>query len=114
MFSIPNFQYILQFFILIFLALEFFCCWLVAFLLLFPVFKWVKPVKKVVAKQQWRYIALLLGLLVFILFNMRYVNNNMIISKAFSLANTFMWLLGAIITALLLRTSPTICVLASA
>ena len=106
LFSIPNFQYILQFFILIFLALEFFCCWLVAFLLLLPVFKWVKPVKKVVAKQQRRYIALLLGLLVFILFNMRYVNNNMIISKAFSLANTFMWLLGAIVTALLIRLKP--------
>lgn len=104
--AIPNFQYIMQFFILIFLAIEFFACWLVAFLLLLPVFKWVKPVKKAIAKQQRRYIALLLGILVFILLNMRLGNPNMIISKAFSLANTFMWLLGAIVTALLIRLKP--------
>ena len=104
--SIPNFQYILQFFILIFLTLEFLICWLVAFLLLLPIFKWVKPVKKAIAKQQRRYIALLLGLLVFILLNMRFVNSNLIISKAFSLANTFMWLLGAIVAALLIRLKP--------
>ena len=67
-----------------------------------PVFKWVKPVKKAIAKQQRRYIALLLGILVFILLNMRLDNLNMIISKTFSLANTFMWLLAAIVTALLI------------
>ena len=103
---IPNFQYIAQFFILVFLILEFLACWLVAFLLLLPIVKWVKPVKRVVAKQQRRYIALLLGILIFILFNMRFVGINLIISKAFSLANTFMWLLGAIITALLIRLKP--------
>ena len=106
LYLIPNFQYIAQFFILIFLILEFLACWLIAFLLLLPVFKWVKPVKRTVAKQQKRYIALLLGILIFILINMRFVNINLIISKAFSLANTFMWLLGAIITALLIRLKP--------
>ena len=104
--SIPNFQYIAQFFILVFLILEFLACWLIAFLLLLPIFKWVKPVKKVVAKQQRRYIALLLGILFFILLNMQFVEISLIISKAFSLANTFMWLLGAIVTALLIRLKP--------
>jgi small-conductance mechanosensitive channel len=103
---IPNFQYIAQFFILIFLVLEFLACWLVAFLLLLPVFKWVKPIKRTVAKQQKRYISLLLGILIFIIINMRFVNINLIIAKAFSLANTFMWLLGAIVTALLIRLKP--------
>lgn len=106
LFLIPNFQYIAQFFILIFLILEFLACWLIAFLLLLPVFKWVKPVKTAVVKQQKRYIALLLGILVFILINMNFVNINLIIAKAFSLANTFMWLLGAIVTALLIRLKP--------
>ena len=106
LFLIPNFQYIAQFFILVFLILEFLACWLIAFLLLLPVFKWVKPVKTAVVKQQKRYIALLLGILVFILINMNFVNINLIIAKAFSLANTFMWLLGAIVTALLIRLKP--------
>ena len=106
LFLIPNFQYIVQFFILIILILEILVCWLVATLVLLPVFKWVKPVKKAVAKQQKRYIALLLGILIFILLNMPFVNLNMIISKAFSMANTYMWLLGAIIMALLIRLNP--------
>ena len=106
LFAIPNFQYILQFFILIFLALEFLACWLIAFLILLPIFKWVKPVKKAIAKQQRRYIALLLAILAFILLNVRFSNSSLIISKAFSLANTFMWLLGAIVTALLIRLKP--------
>lgn len=104
--SIPNIQYIFQFFILIFFILEFLFCWLFAFLLLLPVFKWVKPVKRAVVKQQKRYIAMLGGILLFIVLNMGYIHNNMIISKAFSLANTFMWLFGAIITALLIRLKP--------
>ena len=104
--SIPNIQYIFQFFILIFFILEFLFCWLFAFLLLLPVFKWVKPVKRAVVKQQKRYIAMLGGILLFIVLNMGYIHSNMIISKAFSLANTFMWLFGAIITALLIRLKP--------
>ena len=103
---IPNFQYIAQFFILIFLILEFLVCWLVARLLLIPFFLWVKPIKRAVAKQQKRYIALLFGILIFIIINMRFVSISLIIAKAFNLANTFMWLLGAIVTALLIRLKP--------
>ena len=104
--SIPNFQYILQLFILFLLAVEFFVCWFFAFLLLLPIFKWVKPVKRAVAKQQRRYINLLFGILIFMLLNLRFDNTTMIISKAFSLSNTFTWLLAAIITALLIRLTP--------
>ena len=106
LFSIPNIQYIIQLFILFFLAVEFFVCWLFAFLLFLPIFKWVKPVKRAVAKQQRRYITLLFGILIFMLLNLRFDDTTMIISKAFSLSNTFTWLLAAIVTALLIRLKP--------
>ena len=101
-----KYQYSLQFFILIFMIIEFLLCWLVAFLLLLPIFLFVKPVKNTVAKQQRRYFALLLGILVFILINMGAGKTNMIVAKAFSLSNTFMWLLAAIVIALLIRLKP--------
>ena len=104
--ALANFQYSFQFFFLAILIFEFLTCWLIVYLLLLPIFKWVKPVKRAVAKQQRRYIALLFAILVFILLNMRFVDIDHIMAKAFSLANTFMWLLAAIVTALLIRLKP--------
>ena len=104
--ALANFQYSFQFFFLAVLIFEFLICWLIVYLLLLPIFKWVKPVKRAVAKQQRRYIALLFAILVFILLNMRFVDIDHIMAKAFSLANTFMWLLAAIVTALLIRLKP--------
>ena len=101
-----KFQYFFQVFILVFLVFLFLVCWLLAYLLFLPIYKWVKPVKRVIAKEQVRFYTLLLGILFFILLNMGSIKTNMIIAKAFSLSNTFMWLLGAIITALLIRLKP--------
>ncbi len=102
-----NDQYFSQFVLLLILVVLFLLCWLLAYLLLLPVFHWVKPVKKAVAKPQRRYIALLLGILLFIILNALLNRINFaIMSKAISLSNTFVWLLAAIVTALLIRLSP--------
>jgi small-conductance mechanosensitive channel len=104
--TINDFQYSVQIIFLGFLIVEFLAFWLIVYLLLLPIFKWVKPVKRAIAKQQRRYIAMLIAILVFILVNMKFVDMNHILAKVFSLANTFMWLLAAIVTALLIRLKP--------
>ena len=101
-----KFQYSMQFFILIFLILGFLIIWLLAYLILLPVFKFVKPIKKAVDKQQRRYIAMLFGILLFTLLTIGTDRLTMVNAKAFTLASTFMWLLAAIIMALLIRVKP--------
>ena len=72
-----------------------------------PIFHFVKPVMKAVAKQQRRYLTLLAGILLFVIFNnsSNFVENDLY-EKAIRLTNTFMWLLAAIIAALLIRLKP--------
>ena len=101
-----RFEFSLQIVVLFFLFVELLVFWLLARLILIPVFKWVKPVKRVVAQEQKRYIALLLAILATILVNGGTNNETMVFAKAFRLANTFMWLLAAIITSLLIRVKP--------
>ena len=101
-----RFEFSLQLLIILFLFAELLLFWIIARILLFPIFKWVKPVKHIVAKQQKRYIALLLAIIVTILFNLGNQGYNSINVKAFSLANTFLWLLAAIIASLLIRLKP--------
>ena len=106
-FSIAKrFEFSLQLLLLLYLFVELMLFWLLARLLLIPVFKWVKPVKRVVAKEQKPYIALLLAIVVTSILNSGSGNQNLIFAKAFSLANTFLWLLAAIIAALLIRVKP--------
>lgn len=97
--------YSLQFFLVLFLLLIFLFLWLIISLLLIPVFRFIKPIKNAIAKEQRRYISLLVSALIFILF---FANGGGegIIQKAFDLSNTFMWLLTAIIAALLIRLKP--------
>ena len=101
-----RFEFSLQIIVLVFMFVELLLFWLIARLLLIPVFKWVKPVKRVVAKQHKPYIALLLAILATILVNSGSGNGSMVFAKAFSLANTFLWLLAAIIASLLIRVKP--------
>lgn len=102
-----RFEFSLQIFILLYLFIELLLFWLLARLLLIPVFQWVKPVKRAVAKEQKPYIALLLAIFVTILVNVGNKDpNSLIFAKAFSLANTFLWLLVAIIASLLIRVQP--------
>ena len=100
--TIYSFQIVIVFIlILLFLVL-----WLVVALLLIPVFRFIKPIKKAVAKEQRRYISMLVSALIFILFFANGVGAKGIFQKAFELSNTFMWLLAAIIAALLIRLKP--------
>ena len=103
---VKKYQYSFQILIVAFIIIEFFVCWLLAFLLLLPVFKFVKPVNNVIAKEQRRYVAMLLGIVIAVLINWRLGNNDQLNAKAFGLSNTFMWLLAAIVTALLIRLKP--------
>ena len=101
-----RFEFSLQLLLLLYLFVELMLFWLLSRLLLIPVFKWVKPVKRVVAKEQKPYIALLLAIVVTSILNSGSGNQNLVFAKAFNLANTFLWLLAAIIAALLIRVKP--------
>ena len=101
-----KFEYSVQIFILVFLIVSFLLLWLITRLLLIPVFMFIKPIKRAVAKQQKPYIALLVAMLAFIIFNTEKSLDDTILSKALILSNTFIWLLAAIILALLIRLKP--------
>ncbi len=104
--AFKRYEYSLQLIILLFLFAELLLIWLLVWLLLIPVFKWVKPVKRNVAKEQKRYIALLVAIIVTIFLNGGDKANPTIFAKAVTLANTFLWLLAAIIASLLIRVRP--------
>ena len=77
-------------------------CWLVVTLLALPVFRYIKPLKKV-PKGQKRQIVLLVSILLCLLLDSVGFSSNELILKAIHLFNTFLWLLAAIIAALLIR-----------
>ena len=104
--EVKKFEYSFQILVVAFIVIEFFACWLFAFLILLPVFRFVKPVREFIAKEQRPFVAMLLGILIAVLLNLRSVGGDMLNAKAFSLTNTFLWLLGAIVTALLIRLKP--------
>ncbi|MBQ7253721.1 MAG: mechanosensitive ion channel family protein [Bacteroidales bacterium] len=83
----------------------FFLLWGLAALVLLPVFRYVKPVRKAVAKEQRRYLALLLGCVLFIILSAETTTDDKA-AKAISLMHTFIWLLMAITSALLTRLKP--------
>lgn len=86
-------------------VLEFFILWGLAALLLLPVYRLVKPIGKRVTKEQKRYLALLLGCLLFIILSYERSDDD-IVRKGVSVVHTFMWLLVAINAALLIRVNP--------
>ena len=85
--------------------LAFFILWGLAALLLLPVYRLVKPIGKRVAKEQKRYLALLLGCILFIILSFESSDDDLV-RKGISVVHTFMWLLVAINTALLIRVKP--------
>ena len=85
--------------------LAFFVLWGLSALLLLPVYRFVKPVKEKVAKEQKRYLALLLACVLFILLSYESTEDD-ILRKSLSILHTFMLLLIAIYTALLVRLDP--------
>jgi len=85
--------------------LAFFALWGLSALILWPVYRFVKPVGKWVQKEQKPYIALLLACILFLILSYE-SNLDDIARKALSIINTFIWLLIAINTALLIRLEP--------
>ena len=101
-----NMLHFLLFFVIIYLTFGLLLCWLLATILLWPVFRFVKPLKNSITKVQRRYLNLLAGILLFVLFRsigLMGIEGSDLFDKAVSLTNTFLWLLAAIITALLIR-----------
>ena len=103
--STENNEYSYQIVLVFLLIVIFLLVWLIARILLIPVFN-IKPIKSKVAKQQKPYFALLLGAIIFAVLVTGASIGDTIIAKAISLSNTFIWLLAAIITALLIRLKP--------
>ena len=101
-----NWEHLALLFVIVFLIVGLLLCWLIAKLLLLPVFRFVKPIKNKYTKTQRRYISLLVGILLFVLLKniglFDFQGSDMFV-KAVSLTDTFLWLLAAIITALLIR-----------
>ncbi len=104
--AFKRFEYSMQIIILLFLFAELLLIWLLIWLLLLPIYKWIKPVRRVVAKEQKRYIALLLAIIITIFLNSEENGSDTIFAKAISLANTFLWLLSAIVASMLIRVKP--------
>ena len=83
----------------------FFVLWGIAALLMRLVYRFVKPLDKAVAKEQRRYIALLLGCVLFMLLSYETTADERG-TKSISLMHTFLFLLMAITTAQLIRLEP--------
>lgn len=85
--------------------LFFLILWGLAALLMLPVYRFAKPVGRAVAREQRRYVALLLGCTLFLILSTETTLDDRGI-KAIRLMHTFIWLLMAITAALLVRLKP--------
>ena len=83
----------------------FFVLWGISALILLPVFRFVKSAREKVAKEQKRYLALVLACVLFIILSFESTDDD-IFRKSLSIMHTFMLLLTAIYTALLIRLEP--------
>ena len=92
-------------FSLVFYIVFFFVLWGIAALLMRLVYRLVKSLNKAVAKEQRRYIALLLGCVLFILLSYETTTDDRV-AKSIVLMHTFIFLLMAITTAQLIRLEP--------
>ena len=90
---------------LVFYVLSFFVLWGIAALLMRLVYRFVKPLDQAVAKEQRRYVALLLGSVIFIVLSFETTLDDRA-TKALMLMHTFILLLMAITTAQLIRLEP--------
>ena len=86
-------------------CLAFFVLWGLSYLLLLPLYRYVKPLGNQVAKEQKLFLALLLACVLFITLSNESTQDD-IARKSISITHTFIWLLLAINTALLVRLDP--------
>ncbi len=90
---------------LVYYIVAFFVLWGIVALLMRLVYRFVKPLNKAVAKEQRRYIALLICCVLFILLSYETTVDDRA-AKSISLMHTFIFLLMAITTAQLIRLEP--------
>lgn len=90
---------------LVFYFIAFFVLWGIVALLMRLAYRFIKPLDKAVAKEQRRYIALLLCCMLFIILSYETSLDDRT-AKSISLAHTFICLLMAITTAQLIRLEP--------
>ena len=100
-----NKEYTLQVFIVLLFVVELLVSWLIASLILIPIFRRVKALKDKFTRGQRRYLSLLLGILITIIINSILWKDGMLHIAA-KLTNTFLWLLIAILIALFFRLAP--------
>ena len=79
--------------------------WGLIALLSIPAYRFIKPVGKAVPKQSRRYVNLLVTCIVFLICVVGKMESELI-GKMVGLTNTFIWLLAAILAALLIRLKP--------
>jgi small-conductance mechanosensitive channel len=92
-------------FYLVMYILGFYVLWGIAALMMMLAYRFIKPLDRKVAKEQKRYIALLLGCVLFMILSYETTLDDRGV-KAISLMHTFIWLLMAITTAQLIRLKP--------
>ena len=90
---------------LLFYFVAFLLLWVISALLLIPLYRYVKPIGKRVAPEQKPYLAILLACVLFVVLSYESVDDD-IARKGMSIVRTFIWLLMAINTALLIRLEP--------
>ena len=98
-------EYSLQVFIIVLFAIELMVIWLIVSLLIIPAFRYFKPLKEFVEKDQRRFISLLVAILITILINST-ISGDGLLHIAARLTNTFLWLLAVILVALSFRLKP--------
>lgn len=87
-------------------VLGFFLLWGLVTLLMIPVFRHVKVLRDRVVKEQRLYIVLLVTSLIFLAIASLYRPSDPKVARALSLSNNFLWLLIALLVALLNRLKP--------
>ena len=97
--------YSFQVFIIVLFVIELMVIWLIASLLLMPAFRYFKPFKKYIDKDQRRFISLLVAILVTIVIN-SFIGGEGLLGIAAHLTNTYLWLLAVILIALSFRMDP--------
>ena len=97
--------YSLQVFIIILFVIELMVIWLIVSLLLIPAFRYFKPLKEHVAKEQQRFISLLVAIFITIIIN-SCIGGDGLLNIAARLTNTYLWLLATIFLALIFRLKP--------
>ena len=103
--SATGWEYSLQVFIIVLFVIELMVIWLLVSLLLIPAFRYFKPLKEYVEKDQRRFISLLVAIVITIIIN-SCIGGDGLLHIAARLTNTFLWLLAAILVALFFRLDP--------